>query len=66
MADDRLRRGDTVKLKSGGPFMTVDLLNGRALTCFWFEAGVLFKEQFDRDTLRKAVPKTEKKKHHDD
>lgn len=33
----QLQVGDTVKLKSGGPAMTVDRLMGEGADCLWFD-----------------------------
>jgi uncharacterized protein YodC (DUF2158 family) len=30
-----LRRGDLVRLRSGGPLMTVDSIKGNQVDCFW-------------------------------
>jgi uncharacterized protein YodC (DUF2158 family) len=69
MDDVRLKRGDIVKLRSGGPLMTVDYVNVRTLHCSWFEGTQLLTGQFDRDTLKRATFEKKKKKHrqfHDD
>jgi len=34
---DTLRIGDTVKLKSGGPPMTVSLVGNEQVNCDWFD-----------------------------
>jgi uncharacterized protein YodC (DUF2158 family) len=35
---DTFKVGQTVKLKSGGPLMTIDSINGEEATCEWFDS----------------------------
>ena len=46
MSEDKIKAGDVVRLKSGGPYMTVlkiqddfDVLGGKSASCVWFAAG---------------------------
>jgi uncharacterized protein YodC (DUF2158 family) len=53
---DEFKAGDTVKLKSGGPFMTIESIseyNGiKKARCVWFdEKGTRFSELFALATL---------------
>ncbi len=48
--------GDVVQLKSGGPSMTVVLLDARGVCCNWFDGGTLLQGTFSPDALRPAVP----------
>jgi len=48
------KAGDTVRLKSGGPLMTVaSILRGDAhyAVCQWFEGTTLKQGQFDQEAL---------------
>ena len=50
--------GDTVKLKSGGPVMTIVEI-GRGVTCSWFthsDSGKVSKHAFNLETLEIAAP----------
>jgi uncharacterized protein YodC (DUF2158 family) len=37
MADHQFKSGDIVQLKSGGPTMTVEEIDGTQANCVWFE-----------------------------
>jgi uncharacterized protein YodC (DUF2158 family) len=48
------QRGDLVRLRSGGPAMTVDSIRGRQVDCFWTgENGQPNAESFPIDVLQK-------------
>ena len=53
--EQKFKPGDIVRLKSGGPKMTVikyDPAQGADLTCQWFEKDSQFKEKsFNQDAL---------------
>lgn len=52
---DEIKLGDTVRLKSGGPLMTVNWMGGK-VTCVWF-----IDDKFNSATLhREALRKDEK------
>lgn len=36
--DMSISQGDVVKLKSGGPLMTVSIINGEEVYCEWFDS----------------------------
>jgi uncharacterized protein YodC (DUF2158 family) len=48
------QRGDLVRLRSGGPLMTVDTIKGNQVDCFWTGAdGAPNAESFPDDILQK-------------
>jgi uncharacterized protein YodC (DUF2158 family) len=60
---DQFRKGDKVKLKGGGPVMTVEgpaseklglKRGGNKLICAWFDEKTLKRDGFDPETLEKA------------
>jgi uncharacterized protein YodC (DUF2158 family) len=58
-ADD-FRVGSTVKLKSGGPCMTLaDAPGCVEMECWWFVGGRLLKETFHRQCLIASDPDPE-------
>lgn len=58
MADEQIKPGDTVKLKSGGPGMTVGHgRSGKELECIWFEETKRLEDHFHPDVLEKWDPK---------
>lgn len=56
MAQQSIRVGDVVQLKSGGPAMTVQAEAGTGyLECIWFDAGGAHQLQtFKVDTLKRV------------
>ncbi|UKK92054.1 DUF2158 domain-containing protein [Brucella pseudogrignonensis] len=45
--------GDTVRLKSGGPLMTVERINeNKSVTCIWFQDNKQNRSIFQPDTLK--------------
>ena len=49
-----LQRGDLVRLRSGGPLMTVDTIKGNQVDCFWTGLdGEPNAESFPIDVLKK-------------
>lgn len=50
------KTGDTVKLKSGGPVMTVDGAAGERVTCYWFADKQPQNAQFKPAMLEAAQP----------
>ena len=50
--------GDVVRLKSGGPPMTVEQEEGEGYKCVWFEGKKRNSEWFHRDLLEKSGPKS--------
>ena len=57
MTTEGFQPGDTVRLKSGGPVMTVQTIqdNGVAI-CIWFEGKKRQSHTFMASTLEKAEP----------
>ena len=51
-------KGDVVRLKSGGPKMTVLSIGTSTLTCQWFDRnGKMHTSDFDLEMVDKFVPK---------
>ncbi len=48
--------GDTVGLKSGGPTMTVELIDGDGVHCFWFDGKNLKRDIFPEAALEPRKP----------
>lgn len=47
--------GDMVRLKSGGPFMTVNCVTNKTCTCVWFSDDVLRDGLFAKDALVRLI-----------
>jgi uncharacterized protein YodC (DUF2158 family) len=48
------QRGDLVRLRSGGPPMTVDSIHGNQVDCFWSDSdGEPIAQSFPADVLQK-------------
>lgn len=43
--------GMNAKLKSGGPVMTVESVDGDSVTCIWFDKAHLSRSTFFADTI---------------
>lgn len=61
MNEPKFAKGDIVKLKSGGPVMTVDRAHTNIYdtfsgkyTCKWFSGNELQEGDFDEETLLRA------------
>ena len=48
--------GDVVRLKSGGPRMTVLSANGEDVQCVWFEGSTRVQGHFTQAGLKMAEP----------
>jgi len=59
---EKLNPGDLVQLKSGGPVMTIELIDENEMLtssqalCSWFDGKKLTKESFSLEALTKPVP----------
>ena len=56
----KFKSGDVVKLKSGGPKMTVAMVTEdddcAIVHCSWFDKNSLFEKDFDEDLLAQYQP----------
>jgi uncharacterized protein YodC (DUF2158 family) len=51
-----LQIGDVVKLKSGGPWMTVEKIEGDAVSCIWFpDNNAAVTRSFHKEVLLKEA-----------
>jgi uncharacterized protein YodC (DUF2158 family) len=56
---EEIMKGDIVKLKSGGPTMTVrDIKDGKYAVCVWFDGSTPQRNEFDLITLEKYEAKS--------
>jgi uncharacterized protein YodC (DUF2158 family) len=46
-----LKAGDTVRLKSGGPLMTISVIRGDTVFCVWFDGKKKNVESFRMESL---------------
>lgn len=51
-----IRAGDTVQLKSGGEFMTVESIDEYGASCVWFDNKKVERHTFEVVVLKKAAP----------
>jgi uncharacterized protein YodC (DUF2158 family) len=59
---DTFKPGDTVRLKSGGPVMTVTNIDNQfGVACEWFSGNKPERKLFRPEALVKAEPESEKK-----
>ena len=58
--EEKYKTGDLVKLRSGGPVMTVQSLNSDLVRCLWFAGKKLEEGYFQVESLEPA-DKEEKK-----
>ncbi len=61
--DSQIKQGDTVRLKSGGPVMTVSVRNpsvNGGFFCQWFDGAELKTGSFHMDSLERATPEKAK------
>ena len=54
MAQEKIKKGMQVSLKSGGPIMTIAKLEGGRAHCVWFDNREVKTYVFDPDVLRFA------------
>ena len=51
--DPQLRQGDLVRLRSGGPMMTISAIDGGQVLCVWNENGQTNDATFPAEVLQK-------------
>jgi uncharacterized protein YodC (DUF2158 family) len=56
MSNETIKAGDVVKLRSGGPSMTVSWIENDEAYCEWFLANKLEGAKFNLTSLVKAQP----------
>jgi uncharacterized protein YodC (DUF2158 family) len=49
--------GDQVRVRSGGPLMTIDGTSGSRYVCVWFANAEFHRDNFDQATLEKVAAK---------
>ncbi len=52
MIESKLKTGDVVKLKSGGPSMTVSAATEETIECAWFVDGTIQHSSFTPGSLK--------------
>jgi uncharacterized protein YodC (DUF2158 family) len=57
MTEQKIKSGDRVKLKSGGPTMTVSSALNDKIECSWFNEGTIQHGSFSPDTLKTFIGK---------
>lgn len=58
LSTDPPKVGSVVVLKSGGPPMTVESMQGDVCTCIWFLVTIIRREKFNAGSLQVVVLKT--------
>ena len=51
------KKGDVVRLKSGGPDMSVEMISKDQVMCTWFNGKKTESQEFDQAVLEKVEPK---------
>lgn len=54
MVEDAIAAGDTVRLKSGGPIMTISRVSGTGANCVWFDGNQPVQRVFPLILLMKV------------
>lgn len=54
---NQVKKGDTVRLKSGGPLMTVVVVDGEFVTCQWFKGDRAQEGAFEAAALEASDDK---------
>ena len=54
--NESISQGDMVRLKSGGPLMTVDAVRGKLVECCWFDKKQRCEDDFGIHLLDKVDP----------
>lgn len=59
MTDRKFKSGEVVRLKSGGPSMTVGGYDSVGMViCRWFDGKAPMSDTFDEDSLERGQPET--------